>query len=80
MAFFLFIFYGYPTVPPRVKLLNTPGPDPIIRVSPPIIEAIPLHVSVDPCVLVVFAAKGANTLSGVYELERASELSLIETD
>jgi hypothetical protein len=41
---------------------------------------MPLHVSVDPCVLVVFAAKGANTISGVYELERTSELSLIETD
>jgi hypothetical protein len=78
MAFFLFIFYEYPTVPPRVKLLNTPGPDPIIEVR--IVEAMPLHVSVDPCVLLVFALKGANAIFGVYELERASELSLIKTD
>ena len=46
MAFVLFIFYGYPTVPPRVKLLYAPGPAPTIDVR--IVEASPLHVSVDP--------------------------------
>jgi hypothetical protein len=58
---FLFIFYGYPTVPPKVKLLYTPGPTPAIGVR--IISARPLHVSVDP-VAEATVIKGATGKAG----------------